>query len=666
MSIHRALRISLSSFVFGLLILAGCLPSASAAGANKVTSFRPVDPEELKMTFEPAAPGAPAIILYREVNHDDSASPAREDAYYRIKILTEEGRKYADIEIPYLKESVTIKDIHARTIKPDGSIVDFEGKVTTKSVVKARGLEFNARTFTLPAVQVGCILEYYYTEALNSDYYYYTASNWILSDELFTKAGGFTLNPNRNMYLRWTWENMPAGEPQPKQGTDHIIRLQVTNIPAFPTEDYMPPLEQLKARVDFIYTDSAPETNVDHFWTEKAKKGNAWLDGFLGKPKALQPAVAEIVGPNDPPEVKLQKLYARVQQLRNTSYEVSKTEEEEKRAKEKEPGNAEDVWKRGYGTGVDLTWLYLALVRAAGFEAYGVLVAERDKYYFEPNLMQSGRLNQNIVLIKLNGKNIFCDPGAAFTPFGLLPWSETAIQGLQLDKKQLIWVTSLVPTSDQARTERHAQLTLSDTGDLEGKLTVTYTGLEAARLRVEERHADETERQKFLEDTVKGYIPASTDVKLTNKPEWKNSALPLAAEFEIKIPGWASAAGHHYLVPVGLFSAPEKHLFDHEMRIYPIYVNYPFLDSDDIEIQLPAGWQASSVPKGWTDSGKVVAYSFTAQNDNGKLHLARTLNVNFITLEQQYYSALRHYFQLIKATDDQQIVLDAGPARAGN
>ena len=44
--------------------------------------------------------------------------------------------------------------------------------------------------------------------------------------------------------------------------------------------------------------------------------------------------------------------------------------------------------------------------------------------------MQSGRLDANLVLIKLNGKNIFCDPGAAFTPFGLLPWTETGIAGL--------------------------------------------------------------------------------------------------------------------------------------------------------------------------------------------------------------------------------------------
>ena len=127
----------------------------------------------------------------------------------------------------------------------------------------------------------------------------------------------------------------------------------------------------------------------------------------------------------------------------------------------------------------------------------------------------------------------------------------------------------MTPTSDQARTERRANLTLTDTGDLEGKLTVTYTGMEAARLRLEERNADDTERKKYLEDIVKGYIPAASEVKLTNQPEWKNSALPLVAEFDLKVPGWASGAGRHFLVPVGLFSAREKHVFDHAERVYP-------------------------------------------------------------------------------------------------
>lgn len=66
-------------------------------------SFQPVSPDELRMTGEPKAPGAPAIILFREVDRDDRGLTAHEDVYLRIKILSEEGRKYGDVEIPFFR-----------------------------------------------------------------------------------------------------------------------------------------------------------------------------------------------------------------------------------------------------------------------------------------------------------------------------------------------------------------------------------------------------------------------------------------------------------------------------------------------------------------------------------------------------------------------------------
>jgi hypothetical protein len=248
----------------------------------------------------------------------------------------------------------------------------------------------------------------------------------------------------------------------------------------------------------------------------------------------------------------------------------------------------------------------------------------------------------------------------------LLPWPETGVQGLELTKKEAVWAPTLEPSSDQAQTERKASLSLTDTGDLEGKLTVTYAGLEAANLRREERNADETERRPYLEELVKGYIPVSSEAKLTNAPEWKNSALPLIAEFNLRVPGWASAAGRHVAVPAGLFSAHEKHIFDHTARSYPIYFDYPYSVTEDINIQIPSGWQVSSLPKGWQNAGRVVAYNLAAQNNNGILRLSRSLAVQFIILPAQYYGAPRSFYQEIKTTDDQQIILDPGAARAGN
>ena len=79
-----------------LMISAGVWRPSTARGDE----WQPISQEELKMTSMAEAPGAPAVILYRQVDRDDGRTP-HENTYVRIKILTEEGRKYANVEIPF-------------------------------------------------------------------------------------------------------------------------------------------------------------------------------------------------------------------------------------------------------------------------------------------------------------------------------------------------------------------------------------------------------------------------------------------------------------------------------------------------------------------------------------------------------------------------------------
>lgn len=352
----RACCFSLFRFLPRIIVF--ILPVAVSLASLASEGFQPVSVEELKITTEPLAPGAPAIILYREVNRDDSVrGDAHQYNYFRIKVLTEEGRKYANVELPFLKEVEDVIHIDARSIKPDGTVIHFDGNVFEKPLAKARGREYLAKTFTLPAVEIGSIIEYFYTVDLKHAY----DSHWILSEDLFTKTAQFSLKPftgnsYAQVHLRWTWQGLPPGA-EPKEGPTHIIRMTATNIPAFQKEDFMPPENEVKARVDFIYDDEPPERDPERYWQRIGKNWNGKLESFVGKPKAMEQAVKEIVSPGDLPEVKLRKIYDRVQQIRNKSYEIMRTQQEEKRSNEKIDLNVEDVWKRGYGNGVQLTWL---------------------------------------------------------------------------------------------------------------------------------------------------------------------------------------------------------------------------------------------------------------------------------------------------------------------
>ena len=224
-------------------------PASLSAGDG----FQPIPPEELSLKEVPQAPGAAAVILYRQVDRDDNGTTSNQYNYVRIKILTEEGRKYANVEIPFFQSTGKIVAVHGRTTRPDGSVVNFDGRVFEKSIVKAKGLKYLVKTFTLPDAQVGSIIEYYYTQDLSEHLIY--DSHWILNEELFTRRAKFTLKPYRSNYapisVRWGWQGLPAGSAGPQQGPDRIVRLEVENMAAFQVEDYMPPEDDLKFESGF-------------------------------------------------------------------------------------------------------------------------------------------------------------------------------------------------------------------------------------------------------------------------------------------------------------------------------------------------------------------------------------------------------------------------------
>jgi hypothetical protein len=623
----------------------------------------PIDPAELKMTSEPKAPGAPAIYLYRQVDRKEAGRTAHtEFNYVRIKILTEEGRKYANVEIAYPKHVTGISNIRGRTIHPDGSIAVFDGKTFDTTVVKSKTEKYLAKTFTLPDVQVGSIIEYHYN--IDMEDYWLFQSHWIVAEDLFTRKAVFSLKPYERWPVQWNWPaGLPVGTDPPKSGPDGIIRMASVDVPAFHKEDHMPPEHELRFRVDFIYNEDGFEENPDRFWKKYGKKQFDETEKFMDKRKAMEQAVSGIISSSDSADAKLRKIYARCQQITNLSYVPSGELIKYEKIK---LNNVEDVWKNGVGYGRDINLLFLALVRAAGFEAYYVRLSGRSEYFFNQKRMNTAELDADTTLVKSEGKDLYLDPATKLAPFGELPWEETGVTGLRLDKEGGKWINTVVPESSSCKIVRKADLKLNDEGGLGGTVRVTYTGLEALRKRRSEIFTDDTQKKSDLEEELKDIIPVTAEVKLTNKPDWNSSDDAFVAEYEINVPGWASSAGKRALVPMGLFSGAQRHIFEHADRTYPIYFSFPFETEDHAKITLPPGWKIDSLPKETHIDAKAADYLMHVDGKDNVLEVTRTLRNDLLLLQTSYYQSIRAFYQQVRTGDETQAVLLPGANRAAN
>ena len=85
------------------------------------------------------------------------------------KIFNEDGRDLAEVSIPYMRGRDDVTIHHARTLTPDGKIVELDTDEIIRDVLPPSavdaGLHVDARLmyFTLPKVSDGCIIDYAYS-----------------------------------------------------------------------------------------------------------------------------------------------------------------------------------------------------------------------------------------------------------------------------------------------------------------------------------------------------------------------------------------------------------------------------------------------------------------------------------------------------------------------
>jgi hypothetical protein len=627
----------------------------------RAADWPPLSPDELAMKDNPASPGSLAMVLFREeiVNDKDFT----ENNYYRIKIFSEAGKKHADIEIPFVKGFYDVKDLHARTIHPDGRVIEFNGQILEKLVVKSGGIKILAKTFTFPDVTPGSVIEYRYK--IQKEPALYNVF-WRIQEELYTRRAHFVFQPYQgaeNFGIVWRTAHMEKGVSPQKQ-KDGSWSLEVKDIQGMPDEEYMLPVDELRGHVEFIYDKDQHFPEAKQYWDVVAKAKIQSQDEFVGKRGSIRDLASKLVAADDSPEAKIRKLYARAQQIHNLDADREKTAQEAKRDKNKENNNVDDILKHGYGDSGEIDLFFVALTQAAGFDSSLVWVAPRNQRRFTPEAQDRRQLDDYLVWVHAADKDYFLDPGAALCPFGMLPWYETGITSLRPTKQGAVFMPVPQAVGSDSTITRRAQLRFDESdGSLSGTLVVTYTGQRALNERRDAQNEDETGKNKMISDQVKEWFPTNAKFELTTITGWDKPESPLEVQGKLTLSGMAESVGRRVLLPLGLYEAGHPQLFQTAARKQDIYFHFPFAEQDDITIQVPSGWRAESLPApDVIDPGGQLRYEISAKQEGDALHVQRKLVVGGILYPVDSYNAVRKFFSAAKQGDEKQVVLQTVPS----
>ena len=168
----------------------------------------------------------------------------------------------------------------------------------------------------------------------------------------------------------------------------------------------------------------------------------------------MDPAVAQIVSSGDPPETKLQKIYARVQQLRNTTYEAEKSGQEKEREKMKDIKTLKNSGRRLRRCRPT----YLAVPGIAGRLASRLMACGFPIARTTSSSRRDGRQEIGCQCRSCEARrerSLFRSGRGVYALWGL-PWTETGVPGLRMDKDGGTWVMTSLPDASASRIERKA------------------------------------------------------------------------------------------------------------------------------------------------------------------------------------------------------------------
>jgi hypothetical protein len=672
--------------VVGVAVAAMMFSVVAVARASD--NFAKPTKEELEMKSLPGYPGAAAVVLYREeVTRDDLHVIQH---YERIKILTEEGLKYANVELGYVSthdiglysgDDKSLGDITGRTIHADGTVIPFTGKPYLKTVAKGQtkdiGYAMQEKIFTLPDVQVGSIIEYRYATRYSD--MVYEAPDWYIQGDLYVKAAHYTWYPTtQDMIDRDTqgevnaisWFSiLPAGAKidsrdlpgtQLNGKTAHIYDLTVKDVPPVLQEDFMPPIKSFSYRV--LYNFTAYQSAAE-YWKDKGKHWSKTMNSFSDPNQSLLSATQAVIAGAATQDEKLRKIYAAVMALENTHFTRSREEREDKASGHK-VNTAADVLDNKRGDESQLTQLFVGMARAAGMKAYLMLVPDRSEELFTPSWLSFQQFDDLIAIVNVDGKEVYFDPGQRYCDYGHLAWQHTFVQGL----RQVEGGTDFAMTSGDGyvanRTSRVANLTMDEHGVVTGKADLTFTGSPALRWRHVALEGDEESLKHQLRSSLEEMLPKSLQVKVLNIDNIATYDKPLKVTYSVEgVPG--TPTGKRLVLPADLFTTGEHATFPHEKREVAVYFPYAQAVQDALRIALPSDMAVEGVPDPAKASLlKTAAYNLTVTQDPKSFTARRTYVFGDIIIPVTNYAALRTFYGQFETSDQQSVVLKQNPVQA--
>jgi hypothetical protein len=607
-------------------------------------------------------PDADAVVILDAtdvITQVESQKLRTYNLYHVIKKVFRNVDKEAVVTLPVFAEEELL-DIKARTIRPDGQIVELQPKdfYTTSGIGGSSLLYSDIKTvrFTFSGADKDCLLEYAFEKRNDRPF---VSDVWEIQNTEPTLRSQYSLTmpllmmaivPYRYKTYAHATQVEPVRNEAPVKGRITLDKPVTVlwvqkDVPAFEEEDLMPPADEYRAHVKFALSSWLGWNGLAQWYYK------SYFEPQLVISDSIRALAKRLTVNCKTSDEQLRAIYHYVQKIRYIAIQLGQSG--------LQPSTPQTVLDRQYGDCKDKSILCISLLKAVGIHAVPVLALTANVGVLDAGF-PSWKFNHMIVKAELEGgKKFWLDPTSEFSPLGTLPWVDQAIQVMPIadDGSGTIEVT---PLEDFNKNYTAMKVNADLHKDQSAQFTVTTrcAGEEARYYRYLFQDKTSTELKELCRKMiVNPGIRADFDTVIVSNQEAIDSTLVFTFTFHTPDALIKQADLYMYNIDI-LRAVPNLDWTVKEKRKYPIW--FPFLTTiqKSFVISIPdSAFQLRSVPDPIYTSNERFYYSKSYQKGNASMMTAQEVfTIKKVEIEPKDYKDVRSFFQDVKLKSEQPIV----------
>jgi hypothetical protein len=608
----------------------------------------------------------PAVVLRKEqdvVVSDDGRVTTT--TTYAVRILTRDGRGYAQAIELYLTKSSKVNEIHAWLIRPNGFVKKYGKDETADRISDPNDIYDEYRVKHIDAsddADIGVVFGY---QATGEDRPLFNQDVWRFQNLLPTVQSRYSLTLPASWRATSLTFNHDKIEPS-ISGSNYVWELR--DLPPIREEPASPKIYNLAPQVAINYYvgDSGISTGSKNFetWTQVSRWATELHDPQSIPDESIAAKARELTA-NSKTELDRIKAIGRfVQNLQYISIDIGVG-----RGNGYRPHAASQVLAKAYGDCKDKANLMRSLLRAININSFPVAIYSGDSNHVREGWASPDQFNHCIIAVKVSddtvgptiitsgkaGRLLIFDATDSNTPVGDLPEDEQGSFALLIagEAGQLLRMPTLPPEASSF--DRQAEVVLTSEGSISANVRERANGQAAAEFRRQFRGLSPAQYMNMIENWV-SY--GATGAKVSRvEPKDNNEGGRFDLDVDFTAGNYAQLMQNRLLVfKPAIVSRHESLSLTEAMRKHPVVLDSRNF-SETVRVKIPADFEVDELPDPVKLDTAFGSYKTTYLVKNGELVFTRSLAQRAGTIPAAQYQTVRSFFERIRAAEQAPVVL---------